>query len=490
MQMIEYFTELLRYVPKLVSKWANTACSTISDVTKKVIDVSQNLIKTIAKLSKESVEFIQSLLKQAVDMYGDVTEALSKLVDDVFEPAVRKLLKLPVDLARKISSLTKNAIPLIVNGVKLLADRAFSNVLNNCQETTSVVFTIAQYGRTACEFLGLLTGGDTIDIIILGLKTYLGETKPGFGRFFNKCSVITLLIEKFFNTTVGSILPGFLKTCQAEVIQSGLNWFSNQKICKTRPRNRVHMRTALCVLQSMGSLTLLPAFQLQYGAFGIINTLASIPWIPDPLKWVVDGFFNLTKSLPSITFGWQDISIKSLLNSATGLLATALELVGFVAFSSVKGLQINFSGKFGDALKPPPLPPAMTIQITMIKLFSYLMQKLVPLLLEMFKNLSSRVVALVNKWNICTPRFCINLLFVKVCAPRICVGDVVGGLSTIVELIMDLVIQGISPLFKATDMMTRLIGMGDSSDFDGLDSKLEEAFGSLTGKLPFYVRFG
>jgi hypothetical protein len=70
------------------------------------------------------------------------------------------------------------------------------------------------------------------------------------------------------------------------------------------------------------------------------------------------------------------------------------------------------------------------------------------------------------------------------------VGDVVGGLSTIVEHIMDLVIKGVTPLFQATDMMTRLIGMGDSSTFDGLDSKLEEAFGSLTGKLPFYVRFG
>ena len=318
------------------------------------------------------------------------------------------------------------------------------------------------------------------------MKTYLGETKPGFGRFFNKCFVITFLIEKFLNTTVGSILPGFLKTCQAEVIQSGLNWFSKQKICKTKPKNKVHMRTALCFLQSMGSLTLIPAFQLQYGPFGIINTLASIPWIPDPLKWVVDSFFSLTKSLPSITFGWQDISIRSLLNSATGLLATALDLVGFVAFSAVKGLQINFSGKF----PMPLLPPALAIQVTMIKLFSYLMQKLVPLLLEMFKNLSGRVVALVNKWNICTPRFCINLLFTKVCAPRICVGDVVGGLSNIVELIMDLVIKGITPLFQVTDMMTRLIGMGDSSDFDGLDSKLEEAFGSLTGKLPFYVRFG
>jgi hypothetical protein len=486
MAIIEYFTELMRHIPKLVSKWARTAGKTLTDVTKQVIDVSQNLIKYIAKMSKESVEFIQSLLKQAVDMYGNVTEALSTLVDEVFEPAVRQLLKLPAELARKISSLTKSAIPMIVNGVKLLADRSFSNVLSNCQETTSIVFTIAQYAKTACEFLGLLTGGDTIDIIIFALKTYLGETKPGFGRFFNKCFVITLLIEKFLNTTVGSILPGFLKTCQAEVIQSGLNWFSKQKICKTKPKNKVHMRTALCFLQSMGSLTLIPAFQFEYGPFGIIKTLASIPWIPDPLRWVIDEFFSLTRSLPSITFGWQDISIKSLLNSATGLLATALDLVGFVAFSAVKGLQINFSGKF----PMPLLPPAMSIQITMIKLFSYLMQKIVPLLLEMFKNLSSRVVALVNRWNICTPRFCVNLLLVKVCAPRICVGDVVGGLSTIVEHIMDLVIKGVTPLFQATDMMTRLIGMGDSSTFDGLDSKLEEAFGSLTGKLPFYVRFG
>jgi hypothetical protein len=483
MMVIEYFTELIRYIPKLVSKWANTACNTMADAMKKISDVSQNLIKMIAKLTKETTEFIQSLLKQAVELHGNMTEALTTLVDDVFEPAVRSLLKLPVELARKISAITKNAIPTILEGVKLIADRAFSNVLTNCQETTSVVFTIAQYAKTATEFLGVLTGGDTIDVIVLALKTYLGETKPGFGRFFNKCFVLTLLIEKFLNAT--NILPGFLKTCQAEVIQTGLNWFSREKICKSRPRNRVYMRTALCFLQSMGNLTLIPAFQVQYGAFGIINTLASIPWIPDPLKWVVDKFFSLTKSLPSITFGWQDISIKSLLNGASGLLANALELVGFVAFSSAKGLQVNFSGKF----PAPVLPPAMSIQVTMIKLFSYLMQKLIPLLLELFKNLSSRVVSLVNRWNICTPKFCINLLFTKVCAPRICVGDVVGGLSNIVELIMDLAVKGITPLFKVTDMMTRLIGLGDSSDFKGLDSKLEEAFQSLSAKLPFYVRF-
>jgi hypothetical protein len=484
--VMEYFADLIRSVPRLVSKWAKTATNTMSEVIKKMADISQNLIKKIAKLSKETVEVIQSLLKQAVDMYGDITRALSTFFDEVFEPAVRRMLKLPAELSRKIAALSKKAIPIIVNGVKLLGQKAFQHVLKDCQETTQVAFSVAQYGKTACEILGELTGGDTIDIIIFALKTFLGETRPGPMRFFNKCFAITFLIETFFNKTIGAILPGFIKTCQSELIQTGLNWFSKQKICKTKPKNKVHMRTALCFLQSMGSLTLIPAYSIQYGAFGIINTLAALPFIPDPLKWVIDSFQNLTKSLPSITFGWQDISIRSLLNGATGILASVLDLISFIAFSALKGLQINFSGKFPS----PVLPPQLMIAATIIKLFSYLLQKLIPMLLEMFKSLSSRLVALVNRWNICTPRFCINLLFTKVCAPRICVGDVVGGLGVIVETIMDLAIKGIKPLFDLSDMMTRLIGQGDSKDFDGLDRKLEEAFRDITGKLPFYVRFG
>lgn len=484
--VMEFFADLIRNVPRLVSKWARTATNTMSDVIKKMADISQNLIKKIAKLSKETVEFIQSLLKQAVEMYGDITKALSTFVEEVFEPAVRRMLKLPAELSRKIAGLTKSAIPTIVNGVKLLGQKAFQHMLNDCQQTTQVAFTVAQYGKTACELLGELTGGDTIDIIIFALQTYIGETRPGPMRFLNKCFVITFLLEMFFNKTVGSILPGFIKTCQSEVIQSGLNWFSKQKICKTKPKNKVHMRTALCFLQSMGSLTLIPAFSFQYGAFGLINNLARIPGIPDPLKWIIDSFFSLTKSLPSITFGWQDISIRSLLNGATGILASVLDLIGFVAFSAVKGLQINFTGKFPS----PVAAPALGMTVTIIKLYSYLLQKLIPMLLEMFKSLSSRLVALVNRWNICTPRFCINLLFTKVCAPRICVGDVVGGLSVIVETIMGLALKAITPLFNLSDMMTRLIGLGDSSDFDGLDEKLEEAFRDISGKLPFYIRIG
>jgi hypothetical protein len=484
--VMEYFASLIQGMPRLISKWAKTATNTMSDVLKKMADISQNLIKMIAKLSKETVEFIQSLLKQTVETYGDITKALATMIDEVFEPAVRRLLKLPAELSRNIATLTKSAIPTIVDGVKILADRAFQNILDDCQTTTTVAFTIAQYGKTASEFIGQLTGGDTIDIIILALSTYLGETKPTFGRFFNKCFVITFLIETFFNKTAGAILPGFLKTCQSEVIQTGLNWFSKQKICKTRPPNRVYMRTALCFLQSMGSLTLIPGYQIQVGAFSVIDKLARIPSIPDPLKWVINSFFNLTRGLPSVTFGWQDISIQSLLSGATGLIAEALDLIGFVAFSAAKGLQVNFSGTFPS----PVAPPAMSIQVTMIKLFSYLMKKLIPLLLEMFKSLSSRLVSLVNRWNVCTPRFCINLLVTKVCAPRICVGDVVGGMQNVVEFIMGLVTKTITPLFNLSDMMTRLIGMGDSSDFKGLDEKLEKAFSNLVAKMPFYVRFG
>jgi len=485
MAMIQHLAELIQQVPRLLSKWAKTATKTMSDVIKKTADITRNLIKTLADLSKETVEFIQQMLKQAVDMYGDLVKAMSVLVDEVFTPAMRRLLKLPADLARSIAAATKKSLPLIVNGVKMLAERGLNQVLKDCFETSSTAFTVAQYAKTACNFITALTGGDTFTVVLIALQTYIGQTKPSFGQFFNKCFVITYLINLFLDKTIGSILPGFLKTCQPDVIRSGLNWFSKQKICKTKPKNKVYLKTVMCFLQSIGTLTLIPAFEIKYGAFVMIDTLAKIPGIPNPLKWVIDQFFGLTKRLPSITFGWKDISIKSLLNGATGILAEAMGLIGFVAFSALKGLQINFSGKF-----PTPIPnPALAMTGAIINLYVYLMRKIIPILLEMFKSLSSRVVALVNRWNICTPRFCINLLFTKVCAPRICVGDVVGGLSKIIELIMDLAIKGIEPLFQVADMMGRLIGVGDSSNFEGLDKKLEQAFQNISGKLPFYVKF-
>jgi hypothetical protein len=477
---IEYFINLLREVPQLVGGLARMVSSSMTDLIKLIFSATKTFMSAVGNFSKEAIQVVRSSMKEVVNMFTDTVESLSRLVDEVFVPTIRRVMKIPADLARTIADKTKRFIPYIKDGVKMIMKSAVGHILKDCQETTTVLMTIIQFSKNVEEFAKALTGGDVFDIISTAMRLYVGNASVRPGQILTPCNIITNLVNIVLNFIP---LPGFIRECQTEIIQAGVNWMTRQKFCKTRPRNRVYLRAALCFFEQIGDLTLIPAFELDIGPLMTIKAIAKFPYIPDPLKWVADEFLNILDRLPSITFGWQDLSIRTMLNAVANVFATALELIGLVVFHPALGLQLNFTG---NPLKDNPI---ISMQIGVLKMMTFLMSRLIPLLFDQFKTLASRVFNMIKKWDVCTPRFCIDLYFDEICAPRICVSSVVGSLSFLLDFIMGFALNEIQKLITVTDAIFRMFGVGDTSDFEGLDEKLMEAFQRLVVKLPFYLRF-
>lgn len=474
---IEYLTDLLRHIPELVGGLAKNANSSLEDLMKMMSAASRSLVSTLGRITKQTQEFITSMVKRSISFFHSSTEALSKMVDDVFVPTLRRMMSIPSEMAATIASVSKSYIPYIVEAFKMIMTISVKGTMKDI-ELTLVSLNIAQFTKVVTQFLGTLTGGNTVDTFMFAIKVYLGQTVVNFSKSILFCGAVTLLIEFFLNKV--PLIPGFIRECQTEAVQLGIAWLTNTRVCGTKPKGKVAARAALCFVEQIGDFTLVPAFEFEFGPLGVLKKIGNLPYIPDPLDFVIDRFLDKLDGLPSLTIGWQDISFSSLLRGASSIISSVLEVAGVFAFSATQGIQMSFSGNIGPS-------SALSIHFSIMRVMVKLIEKIVPLLWEQFRKLSDKILRLIKRWDVCTPRFCVNLVFTKICSPRLCASSIIGSMSSITSWIMSQALTTVKKLMNVSVFVSKIIGVPGPSDAT-LDRELDKALQNLTIKLPFYVR--
>ena len=495
---VELIGDVIQSMSDLLGPVTSLLNGGVKDVLSAVSLAVGYISNTIGKTMKLASDSVGGVITNILPLLGSIQEAMSFIITNGFTPAVQTLNGIRGMLADKIEAFSKSELPRVIDAFKILQSVSQSQIFGD-GSMAILTLTVALYVKAFKRITGSLIDSSIVtDLVSSTVNAIASITVDLSGLSFDFCEVLVGLIEPVFSLLN---IPGTgdLNNCSTDFIRLGLWYMTNGSFCQTTPGTAVVTNFTNCLLGEIANITLIPAYNITIGASEIFNFLGgNFPdiWPSELLDALISGFNSLLSGLPSVNFGWYDITLDTIFEN----LAAVLIDIFFGGYKSI------FSSLVVSLL--PTSPSQALLPLILLYTIYKIVEKFLTVVIDLLNDTIDSGLNVINQWNVCTPE--IGVYVPSVCeiddppffefclefyGDSWCVSDVIGGFSTMASAAMSYVITPItSSLFNITAVINAILGSIPSAPASGaflseIDQKILEALNNLQilSTLPFYV---
>lgn len=497
MDVIIYTGELMQEFITLMGDSRKFAVDTFNGARKAISEATRYVVDLVTELGDEMMNLVNKGMERLIDFVDDAYEIIEMIIRKGILPAVYGLAAVPSTVKLSIEYFISNKLPNIIRGMINLGSFLLSNSLDLAKIqllVISITLTIQGFNK----FYKDIINATSIQALVDGALSMLRSVVVPIDELavFSFCDTI-------IDITLGVLQLSFVDgiDCSRNFIKLGIWYITNGRFC--RDYNLIP-DTADCILGGKGDAVIIPASSFTLGPMTIVDAVGGIdfPYIPSELDFlnVRGSIRSLISGLPSITVGWDNITLNTVTGGLKALLESILNALKPIMGVAVGGMKVSLGPVSVTGKIIPPFSVVMTYM--MIQLVT----KLATIIVNLMKDLISGAVnTLSNKWDYCIGpwRHCIDvckyLTFgLKSCnecfgVPSVCVSDLVAAYSTIISKAFDLFISAIGSLFSVVSMVVNVLGnlagpLLPQSLRDEIDAAVDTAVNAIViPPLPFYV---
>lgn len=483
-EAVKFIGEIISNIQKLTGPVQSTMLSSVEGIMTLVNLASTFLTNTIGKVTGLLNSGLGEVMNLMTGLSSDIGEMLGNMVSNVITPAMKGLKLVKDELADRIETFTKNGLSDLLNAVGILQSIGQVTTFQDI-ETAMFSLTVGLYVKVASKVVGIFTNSRIVEDLIDGVVTILGEIGIDLSDIsFDFCEQITGIVNFILSPLPDFPGPANLNRCRTPFIHMGIYWMTGGLMCA---KENPPLAMSECLLGDIGDIVFLPAFELTVSVRRLVDSIGfSFPSIPSPFGGIINSIKNLIYGLPGLTFGWDDISINSILSNVnqvfTGLFETLKSFIG----PSLSGVKATFSGA----------PMGLSILGVLLKIITqfimYFFEKIRDFALSAL-NTAVNIFTLGGCVSICFPCFdpCFGLFGgCRVCPGcfGLCVGDVLPGIGTIRNVLKDIIRGAFNNILNLTAFVNKLLGsFADFSITSELKAIIDNALSSLSfGSFPVY----
>jgi hypothetical protein len=485
MEAVKFVGELISKIQKLTGPVQSTMMSSVEGIMTLVNLASNGLTNTIGKVTGLLNSGLGEVLNLMSGLSSDIGELLGNMVSKVITPAMKGLKLVKDELADRIEMFTKNGLSDLLGAINILQSVGQSTTFSDIS-TAMLSLTVGLYVKVASNIVGVFTNSNIVGDLIDGVVTILGEIGIDLSEIsFDFCEQITSIVNLALSRLPNLPGPADLNRCRTPFIHMGIYWMTGGLMCS---KENPPLAMSECLLGDIGDVVFLPAFEITVSARRLANAIGfDFPSIPSPFGAIINIFKDMIYSLPGLTFGWDDISINTILANVNQVYRDLFETLKSFIGPSLSGVKATFSGA----------PMGLSILGVLLKIITQF-------IIYFFEKVKTFVLnALNTAVNILTWNECVNLCFpcfdpcfgafggceiCPGCFGSLCVDDVLPGMSTIRNFLKDIIRGAFDYLLNLTAFVNRLLGsFADFSITSELKAIIDDAFSNLSfGPLPIY----
>jgi len=497
---VEFISDIIQSMSDLIGPMQSLLTGSVKDIMSAVSMASEYLSGILGKTMNLATESVGGVVTNILPLLGSIQEAMSFIITNGFTTAIQTFNGIRGMLADKIEAFSKSELPRLINAFSILQSVSQGQIFGD-SSIAIVTLTVALYVKSFKRVTGIFTDSSIISDLISSTVSAIGSiTADLSGLSIDFCEVLVGIIEPLFSLLN---IPGTgdLNNCALDFVRLGLWYITNGSFCQTTPGSAIVTNFTNCLLGEIAYVTLIPGYTIEVSASKIFDLIGDTDvdlWPSELFDPLLSGFKSLLNGLPSVSFGWTDISLDTIFSNVGNVLVDI-----FTGFKSI------FSSKVVALL---PKSPAQTLlPLVLIYTIFKLVEKLLASILPILTSTMNSAFAVFNQWDVCTPEiglylpdWCsytvLSITFYYICftwyGASWCVSDIIGGYSKIVGAAMTQIITPItSSLFNISALISNILGSIPGAPASGaflaqIDQKILDGLNNLnlfsSGDLPFF----